>query len=523
MIATTTFDGQFGTLWVGALLLGSLVVLGTRRHALYGRLPAAAVVGGALVVRLVPAVVLNAGFPGDIQAYALIGRLVRAGHDVYSGAALGHYPYLPGQLWFSALASQGAAVLRGAVPFVVLVKLVPTLADAGIAGTLMAGLRRRGYRRQAACWAGCAYALNPISVLVTAYHGQFHAVPVFCCTVAWWLCEERDGVATTRAAPLVGVGLALGAGILAKSWPALLVPAFLAAARRPRAVALVAAGLFAAPLLGTAAYAVAYHVPVERIATIALGYQSNAGWWGLGALTAWLHGRVHLLPAASMSLSVHLSQALVIVGAVALPLWRRTSVLAPTLVLVLLWFYVFSANFNPQYLMWIMPFSVLTASCERALGPAVAFLVLATAALVETYLGRGGIYSVVPGPAMFHPGWQAAFYAVYLGSAWWLLRQFARHRSADDDHSRRRRRRRALPERHGERVPELRTGMDAGRAASHGAPRAHCHPGQLLAGAGQRAGPAQRQPHRCRGLCPPSRVASSNRTARRSTSWTRPC
>ncbi len=423
MIANTTFDGLFGSAWIAALLLSSIIVTCNRQHKFFTLLSPMAVLVGALFVRLVPAMVLNAGLSADIQSYALIARLVRAGHDVYSGIALSHYPYLPGQLWFSALSLDIQDLLHGAVPFVVLIKLTPVLADAGTAVALMAGLRRRGYARQTAAWVGSLYALNPISILITSYHGQFHGVPVFFCTVAWWLYEERRNRVTAQPFALLGVGLALGAAILSKSWPALLAPAFLITVRRPGAWLLVGVGIIAVPVVATVAYAVVYHVPILRIVEIAVTYQSSAGAWGLGAFTAWLHGRAHLLSVSSEAVIAHVSQIVVIAGAVFLPLRHRDWPMARTILVVILCFFTASTNFNTQYLMWVVPSGLLLLVYERAVVPVMTFMIVATLALAVTYMGAGWIYHVLPSTALIRKGWQVAFYPVYLVGVYWFFQE----------------------------------------------------------------------------------------------------
>lgn len=85
------------------------------------------------------------------------------------------------------------------------------------------------------------YAVNPISLLVVAWHGQGDVVAVTCAVAA--LVLARSGRATTS-------GLVLGLAIAAKTWPILFVPALFAeiSRRRERRRLLMAAGGFCAAL-----------------------------------------------------------------------------------------------------------------------------------------------------------------------------------------------------------------------------------------------------------------------------------
>jgi len=163
--------------WLLALILASLTV---RRWAgpWMRAHPVLAVAGAAAVARAVPIVMLDRGLPFDIEAHWWIGSLALAGRDVYTDPlAQGRYPYPPLlHEYLSALLvwlSQGDRAL-----FLALDKLAPALCGVAIAVAVRALARRLGRAPDESLRLGLLYAVNPLPVLVTAYHGQFEEIPI---------------------------------------------------------------------------------------------------------------------------------------------------------------------------------------------------------------------------------------------------------------------------------------------------------------------------------------------------------
>jgi hypothetical protein len=154
-----------------------------------------------IVVRLLPAVLFPYAAGYDLDSYELVAGAVLDGRDVYTAPELQErYPYLPG---WDLIVAGIKLIAQDDVPlFTALVKVPGILADAGIALLL--------YRRGGAGIA-LAHVLSPLSAAVTAYHGQFDALPLLAVTVA-----------AVRARPL-SAGAALGLGMWIKTWPALFI------------------------------------------------------------------------------------------------------------------------------------------------------------------------------------------------------------------------------------------------------------------------------------------------------------
>jgi len=97
--------------------------------------------------------------------------------------------------------------------FLKVVRLAPILADSIVSLVLYKNLRSRTTHDQAFN-TGFSYALNPISIYVCAYHGQFDAIPALFTLLAFTLAKQSTLFA----------GSILGFGILNKSWPVLAFP-----------------------------------------------------------------------------------------------------------------------------------------------------------------------------------------------------------------------------------------------------------------------------------------------------------
>jgi hypothetical protein len=322
----------------------------------------------AVLVRLVPALALPLGATRDLDCYRRSAEAFLAGSDVYTAPAVsGCYPYLPFQIYLTSLALLAARTLH--VMLSAAVKVPTILADAGLVALLpRCADGERG--REAAF----RYALHPIPILVTAYHGQFDAIPLLFATAAlaaWRAGEERP------AAPL-----ALGLGVAAKTWPAILGPAFLLRTRSPRRAAVFSA-LAAVPVAAVLAlYAVLRGATPVAVAKAALGNAGIPGWWGVGAVLLVSHRLLGIGFRTFLSLLPFATPA--VLAAVLATTWRtRREPLVSALASVVLSFYAVTLGFGSQYLAWLVPFGLLEGRSRTF----TAFTALGAASMVVGYWG----------------------------------------------------------------------------------------------------------------------------------------
>jgi hypothetical protein len=344
-------DARQATAWAfGWLILATAGFVLARRPDRPGGLrltslswPAILLIAG--IARLAPALWLPVGASYDIESYRLVTDALLSGREVYT-SVLGRHPYLPFQMYImGGMASLATAT---GLPYVAAIKLPAVLADVALTGLIYAVAARSATRPWAA-YAALLYALNPISILVTAYHGQFEAVTLLLLALAWLAWDVgRPG----RSA------VALGFAILNKTWPVVLLPALFIRLRGWRARAgyvLIALGV---PVLFVVAYLAFFAADPLPMLRRALTHRGVAGYWGPGAVlnpAAQLYPGLQPLVDASLSLRNWLLAAAVLFGT----WWTRRESLLDAFLTTLLAIFAVTVGFGIQWLVWPVPFALL--------------------------------------------------------------------------------------------------------------------------------------------------------------------
>jgi hypothetical protein len=387
---------QFALLWSFLLLIAYLWANRTpatrwARWSLWG------IVGVALLVRMVPALLLENGAPFDIQSYEVVADLVRSGADVYtSEATVNRHPYLPLHLYWLA-AARGLAEVSG-VAYAKVVKWLPIVVDVAITPVVVwfwqVAQSRVSTRQKDAQVArgraiavgeaerlGMLYALNPVPVLVCAYHGQFDAEPVLWMVLATVFTALPPGLLAGWQQSM-GAGAWLGLGILTKSYPVLALPALLPAIKSWNHRALFVVAMGAVPLLGVLLYTVMFNAPFWEVVQRAIGYNFGIGIYGytyfarlareVGGDGRWLQWAVEY-------------GRFITVGLLAVVWWvkvRHQSAPA-ALLTILVAFFAITHAFAIQYLGWLVPVALLNRETRWL----VAYTIAAYFYMVVAYWG----------------------------------------------------------------------------------------------------------------------------------------
>lgn len=331
--------------------------------------------GVAAAVRIVPALLplpAEALVQWDLESYRLVSAAVLAGRDVYD--VTGRYPYLPMHLY--ALGAAGWVAAHTPLPFELLVRLPGIAADAGLAAMVGVATARQSKDGAAPSYA-MAYALNPITLLVTGYHGQFDAVPV-ALLFAGWLVLVSDA----RRAPILA-GLLVGLAVAEKSWPALVAPIFLLRIERMRD----RIAYYAIICFTVAAVLAVYELWVSGGALHAVRtaseYQGYLGAWGYSAVLVRLAGPNHSAIATAEAARLGpllLATALGLAYLAASQLRRDTDRIA----LIIAAMYAVTCGWGVHWLAWMAPFALAS---RRRWGPA--YIAVAGSYVSVTYLGFG--------------------------------------------------------------------------------------------------------------------------------------
>jgi hypothetical protein len=376
----------------------------------------------ALAVRLVPAWLLMAEV-ADVAGYHTTGAAVLRGDNVYAAQAL--FPYLPYSQFLQAWALQLAALTHWRFDF--LIKLPSIAGDAAAVPLIYAVARRQGRTTRAASLWALAWALNPVAILISAFHGNLMAVLPGLLVGALLAAEAARGSANRW--PLLAISsLLLGLAVALRAFPALLLPMFLALACASwseatlyTAGSLLAAGLSSLPYL---LYARATFVGEF------LSYSGvpDFGWVSIVRAAPYLTSGLKLagFDGPLVELTKPLFLLAYALAVLTLPLFRRSS-LGRSLLLAPLLFYALYGGVSAQYLVWALPLAIAVGDWL-----ALPFTLAGVAALLGFYTlyhpdilsGRYG-WSLPPGygvGALYAAG---NFAIVLLSAAWCLHIVFA--------------------------------------------------------------------------------------------------
>ena len=369
----------------------------------------------ALALRLLPILAADR-VVADVLRYQKAARhVLDVSWNPYLAPRL--YPYPPLWIWIEA-GSEWLARATG-LSFAVLVKLPVLLADLGIV-TVLARWPPDSRVGQRASW---LFALHPVSILVTSFHGQFDSVMLFFVLLSLRFQQSKR---------LDAGALSLSAAIATKSFPVLLLPPFVlgpGASRTFRYVLLATVPV----LILLIPFAVA---DLGALTRELLGYGGVAdfGWVGAWRGMRWLtSGALLRSEAAHWPASIPAAKALFLVVYLA-GLWafatRRLRWTSPQATLgVFLAFVTFYGAISAQYLLWPVPLGALLPSLWFAI-----YSVVATAALVGFYLflAPGVLTAGGPGPLGPHGAgiaWACGAAAVLVASAAWLVALVRRGRA----------------------------------------------------------------------------------------------
>ena len=200
---------------------------------------------------------------------------------------------------------------------------------------------------------GFQYAVNPLAVLVVAWHGQVEPVALMCILGALVLLRSRKfGIA----------GALMGLAVAIKTWPILLTFALLRATPR-RQWPVVLGGLIGVPLAVFVTMPLVSDAKLGKDLDILSGYRSYVGiggWTGVVRMrTNWTYLGYS---GPKQSLEQHIGVGLLAAALfVVMWVWRRAE---PEILMLatLLMFVVVTPGFAKQYLMWPLPLAIAYAT-----------------------------------------------------------------------------------------------------------------------------------------------------------------
>jgi len=341
---------NFALMWLLGLTCAFVLLNQSRVSKTLGRLryPLLFLLLAALLVRLIPVLLLPVGAGYDIDSFHLVGNAFLNGEEVYTSAARGRHPYLPLHMYLIGLLTYLSRITP--LPFVSWIKLPAVIADLLITAVIYEVFRRWHETEEAAVYWALLYALNPISVLVTAYHGQFDSIPVLLLLLSWFVWHFGRHI--TRSAVL------LGFSILYKTWPIIFLPVIfirLPDNRRRLTYSLISIGI---PVVFTAAYVLIMASNPLPMLRRALTHSGVPGYWGLSALI-YVPGGIWFDSEAVVAAILPFQRVILILAGIFALWWTRHQNALDALLTVLLTIFSVTIGMGIQWLLWPVAFAVV--------------------------------------------------------------------------------------------------------------------------------------------------------------------
>ena len=285
----------------------------------------------------------------DVESWILDTQLLLDGKNVY--AETHRYHYAPVLLW--ALYPCGILATAFNWPMCFGVKLPFIITDVLIFFLLLIIVHRLNLDKKERVLIPSLFFLNPVSIILTAYHGQFGNMAVFFVLLAWFFYKFHY----SRFHYILTAFL-LSFSIATKHFTIMLVPVFALSYKK---ISKQMMFFSISPIIFVLTLMPHYFIAGDKLVKNVFGYNLGAGYWGWSGIicrTALFLG-LDLTKFSQFGYLDYFNYFLyVAIFIVSFFLVRRFSLL-DNIIIVLLIFYVFTTQIAPQYSIWILPFAVL--------------------------------------------------------------------------------------------------------------------------------------------------------------------
>jgi len=289
-----------------------------------------------LVVRVAIAYLCQNHTPHDVGvSFYMAGQDVLHGHDPLTSLPKYQWNFLP----FSAYLF--AAEAKTGVSWEYASKFLPVACDVATIALIGQLVRSAAHRRNAQL----LYALSPLAIMISAWHGQLEPISIALGLSALLLARRQQ---------VLAAGLVAGFAIASKSWPVLFLPGVLLYVpwRRWWQVVLGAGVVLVGWLL---IIPLALHDSLKNAVKIILSYRSFSGSWGWSGVLRYAHLTGFGYGGHNVNTVQRIGTILTVLAVVAViaVFWARLRRPPEDItVAILLGFLIATAGGAPQYLLW---------------------------------------------------------------------------------------------------------------------------------------------------------------------------
>ena len=286
----------------------------------------------ALIIRLICLYAFRNVNNYDLQSYLQAGELTLNKINIYPDVANLHHPYLPFFLYFEAFAFY---FKKFNINPIIILKSINIIFDLGNL-YLVYLLSKKNLKT------AFLYAVNPVTILIATFHGQFDVIPIFFLLWSVYLISFSRHLAEGRD-PVFTI-LIFSAAVMTKTWPFLFIFSFYKKLNNKLLILLIP--IF--PLISIFIYLILFKSSINNILQTIAGYQGLWGIWGIWALLGKWRLRWQKISTLIFLICFFVNSHIN----------KNTSIVKEILYL-LFFFFVFTPNFSIQYFAWIIPFLII--------------------------------------------------------------------------------------------------------------------------------------------------------------------
>ena len=266
----------------------------------------------------------------DLSSYSKIGDLTLKGINIYPIPALTNHPYLPFYLYLEALA---VYLSRFNINLNFFLKFTNIFFDTAITYLVYIFTNKN-------LKSSLIYALNPVTILVTSFHGQFDSMPIFFLLLSIFLMKTKRELFSI---------FVYSFSILTKTWPLLFAFIFW----KKLKIKFNILYIFIFPIISVILYSCLFHAPFEQIISTLAKYQGLYGIWGVTQFLSFFNHRYLVQKLAALIFFISFT---------VFNLRINNKNVFQNFLFALLFFFSFTSGFSIQYLSWIVPFLLITNS-----------------------------------------------------------------------------------------------------------------------------------------------------------------
>jgi hypothetical protein len=297
-----------------------------------------------IFVRIIPAFIVYG--TEDVYTMQIALSLLEQGKDPYSQS----YIFNQSPFWVNVIYEMSKFIKIFKVPYHMLIKIIPIISDAIISVIIYKISLNLNTSIKRAVKLSFFYALNPISIIITSIHGNLVPIPVCFLVISVYILFFYKGKYS-----ILYSSLTLGIAIMSKIWPIFFLPVMLQKIKflKNKLIYLIFSIIpFLISLFPL------YLKNKTLVIDYFFKYKGQAGWWGFTGLTS-----IWNFPFLRSFSYFYANKGSLILCSVIMLLYLFKTYkmsLFRALCLISLAFFFFTPGFGPQYLVWILPFLILT-------------------------------------------------------------------------------------------------------------------------------------------------------------------